>query len=95
MNQILGCKSDCNFVRLLSESSNFTLFCDPSSSNNCSTNYFSNNVVQYLPSSAASQCRLAFPSLISTNVSAANLVNNIGIKLEFLFYFIHFLLFFI
>lgn len=71
MNSILGCKSDCNFVRLLSVSSSFTL---PNTQN------FAKNVVQYLPPLAASRCRLSFPALTSQSLSATDLIKNIGNK---------------
>ena len=69
LNSILGCKTDCNFVRLLSVSSSFTV----------NTQNFAKNVVQFLPPLAASSCRLSFPALTSQSLSATNLINNLGI----------------
>jgi hypothetical protein len=80
LNPILGCKSDCNFVDLLSVPSVFNSFCDPNVYNNCSTNAFALDVTQYLPPDSSAMCRVAFPLLSQSleNITPDQLVNNIG-----------------
>ncbi len=78
--------------------SNFTLYCDPNVSN-CSTIYFAQNVIQFLPADSASLCRVAFPLLSKSAASLsptqlANNISNFKLKMiikKFLFYYINLL----
>ena len=69
LKQVLLCKRDCNFVRLLSI--NNTLFTK-------NITDFAQKMASYLTPDVGKMCRKAFPSLEVKNISASDLVNNLG-----------------
>ena len=69
LNRILICKSDCNFIRMLSKGSDFSY----------NTTSFALNVMKYLSPIASAGCRNYFPVLKSyKTLSVSDLVNNLG-----------------
>ncbi len=65
MTKVLCCKKDCNFNRLLSVSSPFTMY------GAFNTTTFASTVVQYLQPNVAAHCRGQFPSLANA-LNASN-----------------------
>ena len=72
-------KPDCNFVRLLSRPSTFTGGYSMSNANyNGAVSTFIQNILQYLPAQAATQCRTAFPSAVAGLSGSLNASNPAG-----------------
>ena len=73
LKQVVGCKQDCNFKRLLSVDSWF----------NDDVEAFIMDIVSVLQPNVAAQCMKAFPTIATANanLSPTQLVNNIRINI--------------
>ena len=73
LKQVVGCKQDCNFKRLLSVDSWF----------NDDVEAFIMDIVSVLQPNVAAQCMKSFPTIAAANanLSPSDLVNNIRINI--------------